>query len=259
MGIIFKFDFSFTPEKQTCEREEEVTCSIQAKGTEGEKSFSFLMLLLFLLLMLLSLFPPSQEYSGMWTSVYSLQIQLTPLQHISFLSLNKAVKHHIDTSFGLCRLWLLFAGGESSEHPSILYQFDFGSLTNSSLRQIERELTQVGAISLHWQSSPPLLDVDSSQKLSENHLSLWCLGWASSLKPLLRQCPQAPHRSRLFQPDQKLLDGCKPNAKRILRQFWFVFAQYLSNVALDAGLRETANDIKKNWGEVDIALVIKFL
>ena len=32
--------------------------------------------------------------------------------------------------------------------------------------------------------------------------------------------------------------------------------QYLSNVALDAGLRETANDIKKNWGEVNIDKLI---
>ena len=38
------------------------------------------------------------------------------------------------------------------------------------------------------------------------------------------------------------------NIKTIL----IYLAQYLSNVALDAGLRETANDIKKNWGEVDI-------
>ena len=40
-------------------------------------------------------------------------------------------------------------GGESLEHPSILYQFDFGSLTNGSLRQIERELIEVSVFLLH--------------------------------------------------------------------------------------------------------------
>ena len=48
MGTIFKICFSpekeafskyhvFSPEKEACEREEDVTCSIQAKGVEGEK------------------------------------------------------------------------------------------------------------------------------------------------------------------------------------------------------------------------------
>ena len=51
MGTIFKICFSpekeafskyhvFSPEKEACEREEDVTCSIQAKGVEGEKVFS---------------------------------------------------------------------------------------------------------------------------------------------------------------------------------------------------------------------------
>ena len=34
-------------------------------------------------------------------------------------------------------------GEESQEHPPILYEFNFGSLTNASLREIERELTEV--------------------------------------------------------------------------------------------------------------------
>ena len=93
--------------------------------------------------------------------------------------------------------------------------------------------------------------------LAGDYLGLWCLGRTASFKPLLCQRPQTPHRSWLCQSDQKLLDGCKWISRQFwLRLFfnyhWFVFAQYLSNVALDAGLRETANDIKKNWGEVDI-------
>jgi len=127
-------------EKQTCEREEDVTCSIQAKGVEG---------------------------------------------------------------------------GESSEHPSILYQFDFGSLTNSSLRQIERELTQK-TISVY-------------DALAE--LPLSSLSYANVLKPLI---------------DLDFFSQTKNS--------WM---DYLSNVALDAGLRETANDIKKNWGEVDIDMSLR--
>ena len=34
-------------------------------------------------------------------------------------------------------------GEESQEHPPILYEFNFGSLTNASLKEIERELTEV--------------------------------------------------------------------------------------------------------------------
>ena len=37
----------------------------------------------------------------------------------------------------------IFLGGESREHPPILYEFNFGSLTNTTLREIERELTDV--------------------------------------------------------------------------------------------------------------------
>ena len=36
-----------------------------------------------------------------------------------------------------------YIGEESQEHPPILYEFNFGSLTNASLREIERELTEV--------------------------------------------------------------------------------------------------------------------
>ena len=39
-------------------------------------------------------------------------------------------------------------GGESQEHPPILYEFNFGSLTNASLREIERELTEVSWLSI---------------------------------------------------------------------------------------------------------------
>ena len=39
-------------------------------------------------------------------------------------------------------------GGESQEHPPILYEFNFGSLTNASLREIERELTDVSWFSI---------------------------------------------------------------------------------------------------------------
>jgi hypothetical protein len=127
-------------EKQACEREEDVTCSIQAKGAEG---------------------------------------------------------------------------GASSEHPSILYQFDFGSLTNSSLRQIERELTEE-TISVY-------------DALGE--LPLSSLSYANVLKPLI---------------DLDFFSQTKNS--------WM---DYLSNVALDAGLRETANDIKKNWGEVDIDMSLR--
>ena len=38
---------------------------------------------------------------------------------------------------------LTFSGGQSPDHPPILYEFNFGSLTNTTLREIERELTEV--------------------------------------------------------------------------------------------------------------------
>ena len=100
---------------------------------------------------------------------------------------NTTLMHLFWRTVGLCRLWLLFAGGESSEHPSILYQFDFGSLTNSSLRQIERELIEVSVVSLLWQSFHPLhhnISINSARKrrmLTSRKPSRSTMPWLSFL------------------------------------------------------------------------------
>ena len=92
-------------------------------------------------------------------------------------------------------------GGESLKHPSILYQFDFGSLTNSSLRQIERELIEVGVFLLHvdiWPMlmqllllKPDLMDKHFTLQATTSvydalaELPLTSLSYASVLKPLI--------------------------------------------------------------------------
>ena len=85
-------------------------------------------------------------------------------------------------------------------------------------------------------------------------LPLSSLSYANVLKPLIdldfvsqtKNSWMDVSQSKGFQDSSDC--GC-------LDYGWSVFAQYLSNVALDAGLRETANDIKKNWGEVDIDMM----
>ena len=110
-----------------------------------------------------------------------------------------------------------------------------------------------------------------------NYLSLQRVRQAPPWQSVLRQCPQASHRSRLCQSDQELLDASKYlwNGKwkwvllrgwmsysfpclHFFRFFWTtaliqshnIFGQFLSKVAVDADIREKANDIKKSWEEV---------
>ena len=110
-----------------------------------------------------------------------------------------------------------------------------------------------------------------------NYLSLRRVGQAPPWQSILRKCPQDSHRSRLCQSDQELLDASKYlwNGKwkwvllrgwmsysfpclHFFRFFWTtaliqshnIFGQFLSKVAVDADIREKANDIKKSWEEV---------
>ena len=116
VGIIFQIwcNFSFPQEKQTCEREEDVTCSIHATGVEGETAFSSLLLLL-LLLLLLSLFPPVA-----CESVFTHSRHSWLLRNTFFPFLYRSVQHHIDASVltdcwivqtltTVCRRWKLWA------------------------------------------------------------------------------------------------------------------------------------------------------
>ena len=65
---------------------------------------------------------------------------------------------------------LTFSGGQSPDHPPILYEFNFGSLTNTSLREIERKLTEVNG-SLISSSSDVTFN---HEKLFQNFVSNHC-------------------------------------------------------------------------------------
>ena len=65
---------------------------------------------------------------------------------------------------------LTFSGGQIPDHPSILYEFNFGSLTNTSLREIERKLTEVNG-SLISSSSDVTVN---HEKLFQNFVSHHC-------------------------------------------------------------------------------------
>jgi len=104
---------------------------------------------------------------------------------------------------------------DASALPPILSEFDFGSFTNSSLRAIEKDLTEAITTVYDGLADLPLDEVT----------------YETVLKPLI---------DLDFESQSK--------------NSWLDF---LSNVALDAGIRETANDIKKNWGEVDIDMSLR--
>ena len=133
-------------------------CSIQAKGVEGKTSFSPLLLLFLCCYCYCRCFFQSKSTAScepVFTLCRHSWRWLLPNTFLSFLFAKLSMIHLFWWTFRSCRLSLWFAGGASSEHPSILYQFDFGSLTNSSLRQIERELTEVSFLALTIMSTSP--------------------------------------------------------------------------------------------------------
>ena len=75
------------------------------------------------------------------------------------------------------------------------------------------------------------------------------LSYANVLKPLI-------NLDFVKLTKNSWMNVSEPNKynKSFLNYLRFVVVQWLSNVALDASLRETARDITKNWAEVLTAL-----
>ena len=149
-SFIQRIHIQISSEKQSCEREEDVTCSIQAKGVPGDwNSYPFEIFVVFFVFPFICCcwcrviqYLYICQWCNRWTQLFANPQSLLP-----FLNFHPFSPFYRCALFTILWHWNIL-GGESQEHPPILYEFNFGSLTNASLREIERELTEVSWLSI---------------------------------------------------------------------------------------------------------------